>query len=70
MLQVDAKGAPVKDAAGNYVVGKNPDGTEKPFMLTYAPDSADDDGADPAEPEGDGHVVSVPHRRQVGRQPA
>src|ERR1700681_2141277 len=38
VLQVDAKGAPVKDAQGKYVVAKNADGTEKPFTLTYAGD--------------------------------
>ena len=50
-LQVDAKGAPVKDAAGNYVVAKNPDGTEKPFTITYAADSATTTTPDPANPK-------------------
>jgi len=50
-LQVDAKGAPVKDAAGNFVAAKNADGTEKPFTLTYAPDSATTTTPDPANPK-------------------
>src|ERR1700751_4053326 len=29
VLKVDAKGAPIKDAGGAYVVDKNPDGTDK-----------------------------------------
>src|SRR5437867_2527305 len=33
-LQVDAKGAPIKDAKGDFVVAKNPDGTDKPFLVT------------------------------------
>jgi amino acid transporter len=51
VLQVDAKGAPVKDAAGNFVVTKNADGTEKPFTITYAPDSAISTTPDPANPK-------------------
>ena len=51
VLQVDAKGAPVKDASGNYVVAKNPDGGEKPFVITYAPDSAMPTAPDPANPK-------------------
>src|SRR6202158_689161 len=51
VLQVDAKGAPVKDAKGEYVVAKNPDGTEKPFLITYAPDSATTTTPDPANPK-------------------
>jgi amino acid transporter len=50
VLQVDAKGAPVKDAAGNYVVAKNADGTDRPFTITYAPDSATTTTPDPANP--------------------
>jgi basic amino acid/polyamine antiporter, APA family len=50
VLQVDAKGAPVKDAAGNYVVAKNVDGTDKPFTITYAPNSATTTTPDPANP--------------------
>jgi amino acid transporter len=56
VLQVDAKGAPVKDAAGNYVVAKNADGTDKPFTITYAPDSATTTTPDPANP---GHTVTA-----------
>jgi basic amino acid/polyamine antiporter, APA family len=51
VLKVDAKGAPVKDAAGSYVVDKNADGTDKPFLLTYAPDSAMSTAPDPANPK-------------------
>jgi len=51
VLKVDAKGAPLKDAAGNYVVEKNADGTDKPFLLTYAPDSAMPTAPDPANPK-------------------
>src|SRR5215475_2275392 len=51
VLKVDAKGAPVKDAAGTYVVDKNPDGTDKPFNITYAPDAAMSTAPDPANPK-------------------
>jgi len=51
VLKVDAKGAPVKDAAGAYVVDKNPDGTDKPFNITYAPDAAMSTAPDPANPK-------------------
>jgi amino acid transporter len=51
VLKVDAKGAPVKDAGGAYVVDKNPDGTDKPFNLTYAPDAALSTAPDPANPK-------------------
>src|SRR5438552_6410297 len=50
-LQVDAKGAPVKDAKGDFVVAKNADGTDKPFTITYAPDSAITTAPDPANPK-------------------
>ncbi|HEY0791148.1 MAG TPA: APC family permease [Chthoniobacterales bacterium] len=50
----DASGAdvtnPVKDKDGNYVFEKNPDGTDKDFTLTYAPDQAIDKGTDPKNP--------------------
>jgi amino acid transporter len=49
-LQVDAKGAPVKDASGNFVVAKNPDGSEKPFTISYAqPVQTAPDPANPKE---------------------
>src|ERR1700736_1142707 len=51
VLQVDAKGAPVKDAKGNYVVAKNADGSEKPFTITYDPNSAWSTAPDPATKE-------------------
>lgn len=41
---------PKKDKDGNYVFEKNADGTDKPFILTYAPDVALDKGADPKNP--------------------
>jgi amino acid transporter len=51
VLQVDAKGVPVKDAKGDFVVEKNADGTEKPFTLTYATDAAIPTAPDPANPK-------------------
>src|SRR5207237_291265 len=48
-LQVDDKGAPVKDATGNFVAARNPDGTDKPFLVSYAPDLATPTTADPAD---------------------
>jgi amino acid transporter len=51
VLQVDAKGAPVKDAANNYVVAKNADGTDKAFTITYTPESAVTTTPDPADPK-------------------
>src|SRR5437879_9654921 len=50
-LQVDAKGAPIKDAKGDFVVAKNPDGTDKPFVVTYAPAAAMLTTPDPANPK-------------------
>src|SRR5581483_599365 len=49
-LQVDPKGAPVKDAQGNFVAAKNPDGTDKPFLVSYAADLATPTTVDPADP--------------------
>jgi APA family basic amino acid/polyamine antiporter len=46
-LQVDAKGAPVKDAKGDFVAEKNADGTDKPFLVSYAPDLAIPTAPDP-----------------------
>src|SRR6202163_1534802 len=51
VLQVDAKGAPVKDAQGKYVVAKNADGSEKPFTVSYAADGAMPTVPDPADPK-------------------
>src|SRR5580693_7878363 len=51
VLKNDAKGAPVKDAKGSYVVAKNADGSEKPFVITYAGDSAWSTAPDPANPK-------------------
>ena len=41
---------PVKDKDGNWVFEKNPDGTPKPFTLTWAPDQAITQGSDPKNP--------------------
>jgi basic amino acid/polyamine antiporter, APA family len=41
---------PVKDKDGNYVYEKNPDGTDKDYTLTYAPDQAITKGSDPKNP--------------------
>jgi APA family basic amino acid/polyamine antiporter len=50
-LQVDAKGAPVKDAKGSFVAAKNPDGTDKPFTVSYAAAGAMPAVPDPADPK-------------------
>src|SRR5581483_9038448 len=39
-LAVDPKGAPVKDAKGDFVAAKNPDGSDKPFVVSYSADGA------------------------------
>jgi APA family basic amino acid/polyamine antiporter len=41
---------PVKDKDGNWVFEKNPDGTPKPFTLTWAGDQAITQGSDPKNP--------------------
>jgi basic amino acid/polyamine antiporter, APA family len=41
---------PAKDKDGNYVFEKNPDGTDKDFTVTYAPDQGTDKGPDPKNP--------------------
>jgi basic amino acid/polyamine antiporter, APA family len=41
---------PVKDKDGNYVYEKNPDGTDKDYTLTWAPDQAINKGSDPKNP--------------------
>src|SRR5207253_9598021 len=51
VLKVDAKGAPLKDAKGDFVVDKNPDGTNKPFTVTYAPEAGLVTAPDPANPK-------------------
>jgi APA family basic amino acid/polyamine antiporter len=50
-LQVDAKGVPVKDAKGDFVVAKNADGSEKPFVVSYSADGAMPTVPDPADPK-------------------
>ena len=50
-LQVDAKGAPVKDPKGDFVVAKNPDGTDKPFLVSYSAQGAMPTVPDPADPK-------------------
>jgi APA family basic amino acid/polyamine antiporter len=42
--------APAKDKDGNYVSEKNPDGTDKAFTVSYAPELAMDKGSDPKNP--------------------
>src|SRR5215831_6203746 len=51
VLKVDAKGAPIKDAQGNFTVDKNADGTDKPFTVSYAPEGAMTTAPDPADPK-------------------
>jgi amino acid transporter len=41
---------PMKDKDGNWIFEKNPDGTPKPFTLTWAPDQATTKGSDPKNP--------------------
>jgi len=48
-LKVDDKGAPIKDAQGNFVVAKNPDGSDKPFLVSYAAAGAMPTTPDPAD---------------------
>jgi APA family basic amino acid/polyamine antiporter len=48
-LQVDAKGAPVKDTQGNFVAAKNADGSDKPFTVSYAAAGAMPTAPDPAD---------------------
>jgi len=50
-LQVDAKGAPVKDGKGNFVAAKKPDGTVKPFIVSYSSTGAMAAVPDPADPK-------------------
>jgi amino acid transporter len=40
VIATDASGNPMKDAAGNFVFAKAPDGSDKPFIITYAANSA------------------------------
>ncbi len=49
-LKLDEKGTPVKDAQGNFVVAKGPDGKDKPFLVSYAADGAMPTVPDPADP--------------------
>jgi amino acid transporter len=51
VLKVDDKGAPVKDAKGDFVVDKNADGSDKPFLVSYAADGAMPTVPDPADPK-------------------
>ncbi len=50
-LKLDDKGAPIKDAQGNFVVAKNPDGSDKPFLVSYAASGAMPVTPDPANPK-------------------
>ena len=51
VLKTDDKGVPIKDAKGDYVADKNPDGTDKPFLVSYAPEGAMPTVPDPADPK-------------------
>jgi amino acid transporter len=68
VLKVDAKGAPVKDDKGNWVVDKNADGTDKPFLISYTdPIQTAPDPANPKESitsfqyHGSASSVVAPH---------
>jgi amino acid transporter len=50
-LAVDAKGAPVKDAKGDFVAAKLPDGTDKPFTVSYSAEGAMPTVPDPNDPK-------------------
>jgi amino acid transporter len=50
-LQVDSKGAPVKDSGGNFVAAKAADGSDKPFLVSYSADGAMPTVPDPADPK-------------------
>jgi len=56
VMTVDKTGAPIKDASGNYVYDKNPDGTDKALTLTYAADQAVTQGADGKTPTFNFHT--------------
>ena len=49
VIAQDAKGQPIKDAAGNFTMEKTADGKDKPFTVTYAQDSAMPLVPDPAD---------------------
>jgi basic amino acid/polyamine antiporter, APA family len=49
VIAMDDKGQPVKDPEGNFVYAKNPDGTDKMFTVSYAPDGAYNTIADPSD---------------------
>src|SRR5580765_4542743 len=51
VLKVDPKGAPIKDAKGEFAVDKNADGSDKPFLVSYAPEGAMPTTPDPADPK-------------------
>ncbi|HXY38488.1 MAG TPA: APC family permease, partial [Vicinamibacteria bacterium] len=48
-LKVDDKGNPVKDAQGNFLAAKGPDGKDKPFLVSYAAEGAMPTVPDPAD---------------------
>ena len=50
VISTDKSGSPIKDAAGNYVYDKNPDGSVKSFTVSYAADQAITQGADGKTP--------------------
>src|SRR6478736_3910380 len=45
------KGARIKDAKGEFAVDKNADGSDKPFLVSYAPEGATPTTPDPADPK-------------------
>ena len=49
VIAMDAKGQPVKDPEGNFVYAKNPDGTDQPFLVSYAPSGAYNTVPDPSD---------------------
>jgi APA family basic amino acid/polyamine antiporter len=49
VIAQDAKGQPVKNAAGDFTMEKTADGKDKPFTVTYAQDSAMPLVPDPAD---------------------
>ncbi len=49
-LQLDGKGAPIKDGKGGFVAAKNPDGADKPFTVSYSSAGAMPTVPDPANP--------------------
>ena len=49
VIAMDDKGQPVKDPEGNFVYAKAADGTDKPFIVSYAPEAAYTTVPDPSD---------------------